>query len=45
MRRLPLSEQIHVAWYCVRGMDRRFEDTEADFVRRLDELGLPVSWC
>jgi predicted GTPase len=42
MRRLPLSEQIHVAWYCVRGMDRRFEDTEADFVRRLDEMGLPV---
>ena len=41
-RKLPLSEQIHVAWYCVRGMDRRFEDTEADFVRRLDELGLPV---
>ena len=38
-RKLPLSEQIHVAWYCVRGMDRRFEDTEADFVRRLDELG------
>jgi uncharacterized protein (DUF697 family) len=23
-------------------MDRRFEDTEADFVRRLDDLGLPV---
>ncbi|HEU5484026.1 MAG TPA: DUF697 domain-containing protein [Microlunatus sp.] len=41
-RKLPLSEQIHVAWYCVRGMDRRFEDTEADFIRRLDELGLPV---
>jgi uncharacterized protein (DUF697 family)/predicted GTPase len=41
-RKLPLSEQIHVAWYCVRGMDRRFEDAEADFVRRLDELGLPV---
>jgi uncharacterized protein (DUF697 family) len=41
-RKLPLSEQIHVAWYCIRGMDRRFEDTEADFVRRLDELGLPV---
>jgi len=41
-RKLPLSEQIHVAWYCVRGMDRRFEDTEADFVRRLDQLGLPV---
>ncbi|MFP5282268.1 MAG: GTPase family protein [Actinomycetes bacterium] len=42
MRRLPLAEQIHVAWYCVRGMDRRFEETEADFIRRLDELGLPV---
>ncbi len=42
MRKLALTDQIHVAWYCVRGMDRRFEDTEADFVRRLDELGLPV---
>ncbi len=41
-RRMPLSEQIHVAWFCVRGMDRRFEETEAEFVRRLDELGLPV---
>ncbi|SEP57647.1 GTPase family protein [Microlunatus flavus] len=41
-RKLPLSEQVHVAWYCVRGMDRRFEDTEAELVRRLDELGLPV---
>ena len=37
-----MSEQIHVAWYCVRGMDRRFEETEADFIRRLSELGLPV---
>jgi uncharacterized protein (DUF697 family)/GTP-binding protein EngB required for normal cell division len=42
MRKLPQSEQIHVAWYCVRGMDRRFEDTEAELVRRLDDLGLPV---
>ena len=41
MRQMPLSEQIHVAWYCVRGMDRRFEEAEADFVRRLDEMGLP----
>ncbi len=41
-RKLPLSEQIHVAWYCVRGMDRRFEESEAEFVRRLDEFGLPV---
>ncbi len=42
MRRRPLADQIHVAWYCVRGMDRRFEEAEADFVRRLDGLGLPV---
>ena len=41
-RKMPLSEQVHIAWYCVRGMDRRFEDTEAEFVRALDELGLPV---
>ncbi len=38
----PLSEQIHVAWYCVRGMDRRFEDVEESFVRALDGLGIPV---
>jgi len=42
MRQRPLAEQVHVAWYCVRGMDRRFEDAEAEFVRRLDQLGLPV---
>jgi uncharacterized protein (DUF697 family)/GTP-binding protein EngB required for normal cell division len=42
MRRLPLADQIHLAWYCVRGMDRRFEDAEADFIRRLDKVGLPV---
>jgi uncharacterized protein (DUF697 family) len=42
MRQQPLSEQIHVAWFCIRGMDRRFEDSEADFIGRLDELGLPV---
>ncbi len=41
-RKLPLDEQIHVAWFCVRGLDRRFEEAEADFVRRLDDLGLPV---
>ena len=42
MRKMPLHEQIHVAWFCVRGMDRRFEDAEADFIERLDDLGLPV---
>ncbi|MDN5725294.1 MAG: GTP-binding DUF697 domain-containing protein [Propionibacteriales bacterium] len=41
-RKQDLSEQIHVAWYCVRGMDRRFEQSEAEFIRRLDELGIPV---
>lgn len=42
MRKQPLSDQIHIAWYCVRATDRRFEDTEADFIRRLSKLGLPV---
>ncbi len=42
MRRRPLAEQVHVAWYCVRAGDRRFEATEAEFVRALHELGLPV---
>jgi uncharacterized protein (DUF697 family)/GTPase Era involved in 16S rRNA processing len=42
MRRLELKDQVHVAWYCVRANDRRFEDTEAAFIRALDALGLPV---
>lgn len=42
MRRRPMAEQIHVAWYCVRAGDRRFEPTEAAFVRALADLGLPV---
>ncbi len=42
MRRAPLAEQVHVAWYCVRASDRRFEDTEAAFIRELDRLGLRV---
>ena len=42
MRRKPLPDQLHVAWYCVRAGDRRFESTEAEFVRALHELGLPV---
>nr|WP_269449864.1 DUF697 domain-containing protein [Auraticoccus cholistanensis] len=41
-RKLPLSEQVHVAWYCLRGLDRRFEDSEAEFVTHLAGLGLPV---
>ncbi len=42
MRRLPQAEQLHVAWYCVRAGDRRFEASEEAFIRRLDDLGLPV---
>lgn len=42
MRQQPLWEQIHVAWYCVRATDRRFEETEAEFIRKLHQLGLPV---
>ena len=42
MRRKPLGDQLHVAWYCVRAGDRRFEATEAEFVRALHALGLPV---
>ncbi len=38
----PIDEQIHVAWYCVRGMDRRFEDVEARFIRTLADLEIPV---
>ena len=38
----PIDEQIHVAWYCIRGMDRRFEDFEERFIRTLDTLGLPM---
>lgn len=41
-RTKPIDEQIHVAWYCVRGMDRRFEEVEARFIRTLADLDLPV---
>ena len=36
-----LKEQIHLG-YCVRASDRRFEATEAEFIMKLDKLGLPV---
>ena len=41
-RQKPLQDQIHVAWYCVRFGDRRFEDTEADFIKEVQKLGIPV---
>jgi small GTP-binding protein len=37
-----LEDQIHVAWYCVMSMGRRFEDTEAEFIGALRRLGFPV---
>ena len=41
MRQQPLSEQIHVAWYCVGGTNARLEAIEEEFIRRLEEH-LPV---
>lgn len=41
-RERPVDEQIHAAWYLVRWSDRRFEPAQAQFVRQLHDLGLPV---
>ncbi len=41
-RTLPFAEQVHLAWYCVRAPDRRFEETEAAFIKELAGLGMPV---
>ena len=41
-RALPIDQQIHAAWYLVRWSDRRFEERQADFVRALAEIGVPV---
>ena len=41
-RTLPIDQQIHAAWYCVRASDSRFEETEAAFIAELTGLGLPV---
>lgn len=41
-RRSKIDDQIHAVWYCVRADDRRFEDSQADFVRALAKMGLPV---
>lgn len=38
----PISEQIHVVWYTVRAGDRRFEQSQGEFVRGLAAMGLPV---
>lgn len=41
-RKEPIHEQVHAVWYCVRGMDRRFEQSEGRFVQAVHDLGLPV---
>lgn len=41
-RKKQIAEQVHAAWYCVRGMDRRFEKSEAEFITHLSKLGLPI---
>ncbi len=37
-----IDQRIHAAWYVVRWSDRRFEASQADFIRALKALGLPV---
>jgi len=41
-RAKPIAERIHAAWYVVRWSDRRFEASQAAFVRALVDMGLPV---
>lgn len=38
----PIAERIHAVWYVVRWSDRRFEASQAAFVRALADLGFPV---
>jgi uncharacterized protein (DUF697 family) len=38
----PVDQRIHAAWYLVRWSDRRFEGAQAEFVRALHSVGLPV---
>lgn len=38
----PIAERIHAVWYVVRWSDRRFETSQASFIRTLVSLGFPV---
>jgi uncharacterized protein (DUF697 family)/GTP-binding protein EngB required for normal cell division len=38
----PQSEQIHVAWYCLRAASARFVDADAEIVQALHDFGVPV---
>jgi uncharacterized protein (DUF697 family)/GTPase SAR1 family protein len=39
---LPIADRIHAVWYVVRWSDRRFETSQANFVREIVGLGYPV---
>lgn len=41
-RKKDLEEHIHAVWYLIRWSDRRFDDDQADVVKRLKSMGLPV---
>lgn len=41
-RKLPVADRMHAAWYCVRALDRRFEDAEAELIRTLVDLDVPT---
>jgi uncharacterized protein (DUF697 family)/predicted GTPase len=38
----PIDQRIHAVWYVVRWSDRRFENAQAEFIRALRAMGLPV---
>ena len=38
----PDDQRIHAAWYLVRWSDRRFENAQQQFVRKIAALGVPV---
>ena len=38
----PEADQLHVIWYCVRAGDRRIQPAEADFIRKVAAIGIPV---
>jgi predicted GTPase len=39
---LEVKDRLHAVWYCVRANDRRFEVHQAELVKALAALGLPV---
>ena len=41
-RNKEVKDQIHAVWYCVQAQGARFEDSEADFIREVTKLELPV---